>query len=112
MKKEYAFDVKMAAVIRVQANTEAEARAAMTSVTDCMDLSEATLDGVNDTQADSVKVTEASAYQDDADGPKLFEVKEPGDDGETLWEEGMYQIGDFGDGDYSDELLAQQIVQD
>ncbi len=73
--KEFAFDIKLAAVVRVCATDEKSARAILPVVLDCIDLSEATIDGINDGYGVAdVKLTEASISQDDEDGPQLFEV--------------------------------------
>lgn len=74
---EYAFDVKLAAVVRVQAKDEHAARGMLAAVLDCVDLSDATIAGLN--SRSEMRITEASVYQDDSDGPALFEVdgKEP-----------------------------------
>jgi len=76
MSHEYAFDVKLFAVVRVEAANEAAARKALTKVLDCMDLSDATIDGMNSVLGD-VKITEASLDSDDSvypHGAELFEV--------------------------------------
>ncbi len=60
--KEYAFDVKLWAVARVKATTEAEAREKLRSI-DCVDLAY---------EHGDVRMTEASLQ--DVDGSELFEV--------------------------------------
>lgn len=71
---EYAFDVTLFAVIRVKATTEANAREAMDRVLSCMDLSEFTIDGMNDEMAaESLQITEASLSTADGE-PHLFEL--------------------------------------
>ncbi len=69
MNHEYAFDVKLVAVIRIQSPSKALAIAELTRHVDCLDLC-FTL-----TDADSrIEITEASLSLDDADFPYLFEV--------------------------------------
>ena len=55
MPKEYAFDVKLWAVCRVQAASEEEAREKLKNVVDCLDIG---IDGFNG--GHGVKITEAS----------------------------------------------------
>jgi hypothetical protein len=70
---EYAFDVKLNAVIRVEATTEADARAVVVDMLDAMDVSEWYVRGYNDAAPPPyVKVTEVSLSQDG--GMWLFEV--------------------------------------
>lgn len=64
MSHEYAFDAKLFAVIRVRAPNQAAAIAAIEQVIECLDLSEATLDGVNSTLASDVRITEVSLAED------------------------------------------------
>ena len=71
---EYAFDVKLAAVVRVWATSEEKARSALFRLVDAMDL----MAPAKDREA-SVLITEASVHVDDEDGPHLFEL-----DGEEL----------------------------
>jgi hypothetical protein len=66
---EYAFDAKLAAVLRVVAPSEQIARQTIERILDAVNL--------NTTSEDSlgrVKITEASAYLDDCAGPYLFEI--------------------------------------
>lgn len=63
--KEYAFDVKLAAVIRIKAASEIEARQTLKDVFDCASFN---------VDVDGTFITEASLDIDDADGPHLFEV--------------------------------------
>lgn len=69
MEREYAFDVKLWAVARVTATSEAEARRKMLEVVDCLSL------GVD---TDGVKLTEASA-EDSGQDSELVEI-----DGEAV----------------------------
>lgn len=66
---EYAFDVKLFAVVRVVSTSEQTARTAMEQHLDAANIS-ATSTGKDA----SVFVTEASLYIDDETGPFLFEV--------------------------------------
>ncbi len=50
---EYAFDVKLWAVARVQADTEEEARVKLANYANCMDIGIVTPDGVAFTEASS-----------------------------------------------------------
>lgn len=69
MDHEYAFDVKLVAVIRVRSPSKALAIAALTRHVSCIDLS------FSLAEADSaIQITEASLSLDDADFPNLFEV--------------------------------------
>jgi len=70
--REYAFDVKLFAVCRVTASSEALAREAMNDVLQACDVSEYFLDGYNDGRTDVV-VTEFSINEDDS-APVLFEI--------------------------------------
>lgn len=65
----YAFDIKLAAVVRVTAVDEATALAAIERHLDAADLMVAFKD-----RDASVVVTEASVYIDDVAGPLLFEI--------------------------------------
>lgn len=67
---EYAFDIKLAAVVRVKAASEKKARAYVLKYLDCVDLS----NGEKVAVKGDVVVTEASAEMDDVCGPFLFEV--------------------------------------
>lgn len=74
MMHEYAFDVKLFAVIRVKATSEANAREAMDVVLSCMELSQFTIDGMNDVlKVESMQITEASLTTEDGE-PHLFEL--------------------------------------
>jgi hypothetical protein len=69
MAHEYAFDVKLFAVVRVIADNEQVARETISKILDCADL------GITFKSSDAtLKLTEASAYVDDETGPYLFEV--------------------------------------
>lgn len=73
---EYAFDVKLFAVVRVKAANEQMARKGLATVIDCLDLSHATIDGMNDV-LEEIKITEVSLDADDScyeQGAELFEV--------------------------------------
>lgn len=72
---EYAFDVKLFAVVRVNAPNEKAARMGLGKVLDCMDLSEATIDGINDV-IENVRITEASLAPDDDVYPQGAELTE------------------------------------
>lgn len=63
-EREYAFDVKLWAVCRVRAETEAEARAKMLETIACINIA---------FDHDGVSVTEAN-IEDDGDESELFEV--------------------------------------
>ena len=65
---EYAFDVKLFAVVRVTAASVDEARGAIGRLLDCEPFNVRFSD-----RSASLVVTEASAYTDD-DGPDLFEI--------------------------------------
>ena len=67
--KEFAFDVKLAAVVRLEAESEEDATQILRRVLDCIDLSRETLDDFS-----NMRLTEANIYIDDVDGPLLFEV--------------------------------------
>ena len=67
--KEYAFDVKLAAVVRLNASSEQQARSILERVLDCIDYSRETLDDFSD-----ARLTEVSICVDDANGPMLFEI--------------------------------------
>ena len=71
---EYAFDVKLAAVVRVWATSEEKARNALFRLVDAIDL----MVPAKDREA-SVLVTEVSMDMDDETAPHLFEL-----DGEEL----------------------------
>ena len=71
--KEYAFDAKLWAVVRVKAKSEKAARAAMEQVLDACDLSPAFLDGYNEAKKMRVVVTEASIGNDPSEA-ELFEI--------------------------------------
>lgn len=65
MTREYAFDCRLDAVVRVRANSEAEARAALEKVLDACDLTPAFVDGYNSVSSkQGVTVTEASVGRD------------------------------------------------
>ncbi len=69
MNHEYAFDVKLVAVIRVRSPSKALAIAALTRHVKCLDLC------YTITEVDStIEITEASLSLDDVDFPSLFEV--------------------------------------
>lgn len=73
---EYAFDVKLFAVVRCKAKDVETARKGLDAVLDCMDLSQSTIDGINDVIED-VKITEASLAADDGvypQGAELIEI--------------------------------------
>lgn len=71
---EYAFDVKLYAVVRVNAPDEDTAREALDKALACMNLSEHTVDGMNDVLGErSVRITEASLTTEDGE-PFLFEL--------------------------------------
>ena len=75
---EYAFDVKLYAVVRVKADSLDKARHALRCVLDCADLSEHTIAGINSGLAEdgveSVIVTEASlAIGEESDYPDRIE---------------------------------------
>jgi hypothetical protein len=67
---EYAFDVKLFAVVRVKAPDEAAARAALEEI-ECVDLSRANID-----LPDGVEITEASLAADDSSIPQGAELIE------------------------------------
>ena len=66
---EYAFDIKLAAVVRVSASDEASARKAIARFLDAADVLKLFAD-----KDAKVLITEASAYVDDEDGPVLFGI--------------------------------------
>jgi hypothetical protein len=68
-KHEYAFDIKMFAVVRVQADNEEKARSALERALDCADL----MVRLSDVDGDML-LTEASMHLDDELGPSLFEI--------------------------------------
>lgn len=68
--KEFAFDVRLLAVVRVVAETEGDARDAMDAVLDSCNPSQPFLDGFNQ-RAARVKVAEFSLSND---APSLFEI--------------------------------------
>jgi hypothetical protein len=76
-KHEYAFDVKLAGVVRVRADSLENARSAMESALDCANLNVSFSDPLG-----RVEITEASVYVDDVCGPQLFEV-----DGKDVYED-------------------------
>lgn len=72
-----AYDVKLAAVARmtVTAASLAEAkRIASLVLRDALDGASINTEVRNNVDGRSVRLTEASAYMDDADGPRLFEI--------------------------------------
>jgi hypothetical protein len=72
-----AYDVKLAAVARmtVTAGSLAEAkRIASLVLRGVLDGASINTEVRNDADGRSVRLTEASAYMDDADGPRLFEI--------------------------------------
>jgi hypothetical protein len=71
---EYAFDVKLAAVVRVSAKDRDTAEAVLSDCLDCADLNVSIVG-----RHGNAKVTEASIEADDADYPRLFEF-----DGENV----------------------------
>jgi len=68
---EYAFDCNLNAVVRVKANSEAEARTAMNEILDACEINAHFLSGYNSKQTELV-VTEASIGHDPAEA-LLFE---------------------------------------
>ena len=75
--KEYAFDITLAAVCRVKAETEAQAREAMAEVLDACSPNEHFLSGYNSKQGATLRITEFSITPDDSVYPQgaiLFEV--------------------------------------
>jgi len=75
-KHEYAFDVKLFAIVRVEANSLVTAKWAVEKSLSCADLNVSFED-----KRGSVKVTDASVEMDDVCGPELVEV-----DGEYVYE--------------------------
>jgi hypothetical protein len=71
---EYAFDVKLVAVVRVSASDRETAEAVLSDCLDCADLN-VEISGKNG----DAKVTEASIEVDDVEYPRLFEF-----DGENV----------------------------
>lgn len=73
MEKEFAFDVKLAAVVRVSANSEKAARAAMERVLQACEPTGPFLDGFNAEygHGSGIRITEFSL---DPKEPNLFEV--------------------------------------
>jgi hypothetical protein len=72
-----AYDVKLAAVARmtVTAGSLAEAkRIASLVLRGALDGASINTEVRNDVDGRAVRLTEASAYMDDADGPRLFEI--------------------------------------
>ena len=67
--REYAFDVKMFAVVRVKAETRKKAEKILEAALDCADLNVSA-----HSREGSAQVTEASIYVDDVNYPYLFEV--------------------------------------
>lgn len=75
--KEFAFDITLSAVCRVNADTEAQARAAMEEVLDACSPDEHFLSGYNSKQGETLKITEFSLSADDSVYPQgaiLIEV--------------------------------------
>jgi len=73
--KEFAFDIKLSAVVRVKASSEKAARKILPEVLDSLDLTSCEIDGFNDSQGvKNVVLTEASISMDDEEGPYLFEI--------------------------------------
>lgn len=66
---EYAFDVKLYAVVRVRAKSECEGREAVLSFLDAADIT-----SVVESHAGRPHVAEASIYVDDETGPYLLEI--------------------------------------
>ena len=66
---EYAFDVKMSALVRIKANDQEQAERALTRALDCASLK---LPG-QDAAGEAI-ITECSIDVDDADYPFLFEI--------------------------------------
>lgn len=66
---EYAFDVKMLAVVRLKAIDQARAESALVEALDC-----ARLNVKLTKQESEMHITEASIYVDDEQFPFLFEV--------------------------------------
>lgn len=80
-RHEYAFDVKLAAVVRVEADNIEMARSAMEAALDCADFN------LTLPSADArVKITEASVQLDDVSGPELFQV-----DGNDVYEDEYHE---------------------
>jgi hypothetical protein len=78
-RHEYAFDVKLVAVVRVKAESLETARESLKAVLDCVDMSDAALEGFNNEQGRtgiSAKVTEVSLSVDDVGFPCLIEIDE------------------------------------
>lgn len=78
---EFAFDAKLAAIVRVKAETYAQAKEALSAVL-AVDLSDAAMGGLS--EARGITITEASITIDDTNGPQLFEL-----DGEDIEEYGV-----------------------
>ncbi len=76
-KHEYAFDVKLFAVVRVEADSLARAKRAIVKALDC-----ASFNVSFEHAQGAVRVTEASVDIDESGGPDLFEV-----DGEFVYED-------------------------
>lgn len=67
--REFAYDIKLAAVVRVKARSSSEAKAFLATALDCVDL-KFTFDA-KDCRG---RITEASLSVDDGEYPYLFEV--------------------------------------
>lgn len=76
---EYAFDVKLWAVARVEAATVAEARAKLANYADCLDIGMVTPDGVKFTEASS----EGEFDLFEVDGKDIHEGEEEADDDDS-----------------------------
>lgn len=66
---EYAYDIKLAAVVRVKASSPEDAEAYLTKALDC-----AELDFKSTETSKCCRITEASLCVDDEDYPYLFEI--------------------------------------
>ena len=66
---EYAFDIKLAAIVRIRAPSLQKAEQALTNALDC-----ANLDVKIQQPVGGVRLTEASVWVDDVEHPYLFEV--------------------------------------
>ena len=78
---EYAFDVKLFAVLRIEASNVHEARQNACNVLDAMDIDNNFIDGYNERCAEGVKISEVSLSQDS--GLHVFEVD--GEDTDEPW---------------------------
>jgi hypothetical protein len=118
--KEYAFDVKLQATLRVKANSEREARSLISPVIECMDLTPCTVDGFNDGHGvKDVELAEAtishvcSICLTEVDGAKLKQAEllallKVGTIVETV---GGSAQGDWDEGDNEDgELVRRDTV--